>query len=169
MTAGRVTAPMTPVPVPRGPEVGELLQTLTGQPVEVGTAAPVLPGRDPALVAVYVTDDLVVGAVLACDLSLAAAAGAALATLPPGVAEQAVASGALAGDLSDNAHEVLNVLVSIFNVSGAPALRLRRVHAVGEQLPDDVRPVLGYVLRRVDLQVDLDGYGGGRLSVVAVG
>jgi hypothetical protein len=169
MTAGRLTAPTTPVPVPRGSEVGELLQTLTGRAVEVGTAAAVLPGRDPALVAVYVTDDVVVGAVLACDLSLAAAAGAALATLPAGEAEQAVAAGALSGDLSDNAHEVLNVLVSIFNVAGAPALKLHRVHAVGEQLPDDVSPVLGYVLRRVDLQVDLDGYGGGRLSVVAVG
>jgi hypothetical protein len=169
MTPGRLTAPTTPVPVPRGSEVGELLQTLTGRPVEVGTAAPVLPGHDPALVAVYVTDDLVVGAVLACELSLAAAAGAALATLPPGEAEQAVAAGALLGDLADNAHEVLNVLVSIFNVARAPALKLHRVHAVGEQLPDDVRPVLGYVMGRVDVQVDIEGYGGGRLSVVAVG
>lgn len=169
MTGARLTAPATPVPVPQAQELGALFETLIGRPVAVGPAAPVLPGRDPALVAVYVTDDLVVGAVLACDLSLAAAAGAALATLPPGEAEQAVTAGTLSGHLSDNAHEVLNVLVSIFNLEGAPALKLHRVHAVGERLPDDVRPVLGYVLRRVDLQVDLDGYGGGRLSLVAVG
>ncbi|MEX2290997.1 MAG: hypothetical protein WD794_11820 [Mycobacteriales bacterium] len=169
MTPGQLATPVVPVPVPQAAQVGELLQTLTGGAVEVAPGPPVLPGREPALVAVYVTDDTVTGAVVACELSLAAHAGAALGAVPVTEAEQALASGVLSADLSENADEVLNVLAAAFNTPGAPALRLYRVYAVGEPLPAEIGRVLGYVMRRVDLQLHIVGYGGGRLSVVAVG
>jgi hypothetical protein len=37
---------------------------------------------------------------------------------------------------------------------------------VGEELPPQLAPVFRYVMCRVDLQVDVAGYGGGRMSVV---
>lgn len=169
MSPGQLTVPVAPVPVPQAAQVAELLQTLSGGAVEVAPGAPVLPGREPALVAVYVTDDAATGAVVACGLSLAAHAGAALGAVPVVEAEQALELGVLSADLAENADEVLNVLAAAFNTPGAPAVRLHRVYAVGEQHPADVGRVLGYVMRRIDLQVDIAGYGGGRLSVVATG
>lgn len=40
---------------------------------------------------------------------------------------------------------------------------------MGEKLPSDVEPMLGYVVRRLDVQIGVAGCGGGRLSVVAIG
>jgi hypothetical protein len=169
MAAGsRLSACPASVPVPRASELGTLLQTLIGHPVEVRPALPVVPDRDHALVAVYVTDGSVTGAVVACELSLAAHAGAALARLSAAEAEQSVAAGTLSAELADNAHEVLNVLTTAFREGRAPDLMLHQVHAVDAQLPLDVGPTLRYVMRRLDVQLEIVGYGGGRLSVVAV-
>jgi hypothetical protein len=163
-------SPVAAVPVPHPKQVRDLFLSLTGKDVEVGPAHPVLVGREPAAVAVYVTDRLATGAVVACDLDLAAYAGGALGLVPVPQLEQARDDGRLSADLADNVHEVLNVLASVFNDSPeAPHLRLHAVHGVGEKLPTDVASMLGFVVRRLDLQVTITGYGGGRLSVVSIG
>jgi hypothetical protein len=169
MTTGQLTAPVAPVPVPSSAQVRELLQTLMSAAVEVAPAAPLLPGRETAVVGVYVTDAEMVGAVVACELPLAAGLGGALGEVPAAEVEQAVAAGGLEGDLVENAAEVLNVLAAAFNGPGAPPLKLGRVHAVGEELPPQLTPVFQYVMCRVDLQVDVAGYGGGRLSLIVAG
>ncbi len=158
-----------PVPVPHPKQVRDLLLALTGRDVEVGRAAPVV-AREPAVVAVYVTDRLATGALAACDLRFAAYAGGALGLVPPPLVEQEVTDGRLSVDLTDNVTEVLSVLGSVFNaLDEAPHLKLHKAHPVGEKLPSDVAAMLGYVVRRVDLQIALHGYGAGRLSVVSVG
>jgi hypothetical protein len=170
MTATPTVSVAAPVPVLELEQGAHLLQTLTGHDVQVRPARPVLPGQDLAVISVYVSDDVVTGAVSAWDLSLATCAGAALGQVPLAEVEEALATGTLSGDLADNFAEVANVLASAFNESpGAPHLQLHQVHAVGEELPDDVALMLRYVVRRVDLEVDIAGYGGGRLSVVAIG
>lgn len=170
MTATPTVSAAAPVPVLELEQVGVLLRTLTGHDTQVRPARPVVPGQDLAAVAVYVSDDAVTGAVAAWDLSLATCAGAALGQVPLPEVEEALATRTLSGDLADNFAEVANVLASAFNESpGAPHLQLHEVHAVGEELPADVAAMLRYVVRRVDLEVDIAGYGGGRLSVVAVG
>jgi hypothetical protein len=166
MTTGQLTAAVAPVPVPSSAQVGELLQTLMSAAVEVAPARPLLPGPEAAVVGVYVTDAEALGAVVACELSLAAGLGGALGEVPAAEVEQAVTAGGLSGDLAENAAEVLNVLAAAFNGPGAPSLKLDRVHAVGEELPPQLAPVFRYVMCRVDLQVDVAGYGGGRMSVV---
>ncbi len=159
-----------PVPVPHPKQVRDLFLGLTGKDIEVGPVNPVVPGRDPALVAVYVTDKLGTGAAVACDLPLAAYAGAALGLVPLPRAQEAIASGLLPDDLAENFYEVVNILASVFNENPeAPHLKLYKVHAVGEKLPTDVAASLGYVVRRLDLKVDVSGYGAGRLSSVSIG
>ncbi len=166
----QITAPVAPVPVPHPKQVRDLFLSLTGKEVEVGPAHPVFVGREPAAVAVYVTDKLGTGAVAACDLDLAAYAGGALGLVPLPQIEQARTDQQLTGDLSDNVYEVLNILASVFNeVPAAPHLKLHTVHGVGDKLPTDVASMLGYVVRRLDLQVTITGYGAGRLSVVSIG
>lgn len=161
---------VAPVPVPHPNQIRDLFLSLTGRDVELGTAHPVFPGRDLAAVSVYVTDKLDTGAVVACDLSLAACAGAALGLVPLSQVEAALAAQSLSPDLDDNFYEVANVLASVFNENPeAPHLQLHKVHKVGEQLPNDVVSMLGYVVRRMDVKIDIAGYGGGRLTVVSIG
>lgn len=168
MSSGQLTVPV-PVPVPGAAQVGDLLQALAGCDVDVVPGEPVLPGRQAALVAVYVTDEDRAGAVVVCELPLAAHLGGALGTVPAAEIEQSLALGGLSPDLAENAHEVLNVVAAAFDAPGAPALKLDRVHSAGEQLPAEVARTLTYVVRRVDLQVQVAGYGGGRLSVISLG
>jgi hypothetical protein len=165
----RPADPAAPVPVPHPKQVRDVFLGVTGREVEVGPVDPVVPGRDPAAVAVYVTDRTATGAVVACDLPLAAYAGGALGLVPLPQVEEAVAAERLTGDLSENVGEVLNILASVFNESAdAPHLKLHKVHPVGERLPTDLVSMLGYVVRRLDLRVEISGYGAGRLSVVSI-
>lgn len=158
-----------PVPVPHAKQVRDLFLGLTGRDIEVGRADPVVPNRDFAVVAVFVTDKLQTGAVVACDLPLAAYAGAALGLVPLPKVEQALADGVLPDDLAENFHEVVNIMASVFNENPeAPHLKLHKVHAVGEKLPTDVASCLGYVMRRLDLGIEVQGYGSGRLSCVSI-
>ena len=166
----QLAAPVAPVPVPHPKQIRDLFLSLTGRDVELATAHPVVPGRDPAAVSVYVTDKLETGAVVACDLSLAAYAGAALGLVPLPQVQEALTAETLTPDLSDNFYEVVNILASVFNENPeAPHLKLHKVHAAGEKLPTDLASMLGYVVRRMDVKIDIAGYGGGRLSVVAIG
>src|SRR5687768_1623032 len=80
---------LAPVPVPHPKRVRELLDTLVGRLVEVSPADPVRP-RDAAAVAVFVTDALGTGAVVACDLALTARLGGALGLVPVAQVEQAL-------------------------------------------------------------------------------
>lgn len=159
-----------PVPVPHPKQIRDLFLGVTGKDIEVGPVNPVVPGRDFATVAVYVTDKLATGAAVACDLPLAAYAGAALGLVPLPRAEEAITLGVLPDDLAENFYEVVNIMASVFNENpAAPHLKLYKVHAVGEKLPSDVASSLGYVVRRLDLKVEVEGYGWGRLSCVSIG
>ncbi len=159
-----------PVPVPHPKQIRDLFLGLTGKDIEVGPVNPVVPGRDAAVVAVFVTDKTATGAAVACDLPLAAYAGAALGLVPLPQAQEAIDRGVLPEDLSENFAEVVNIMASVFNEHPeAPHLKLYKVHAVGEKLPTDVAASLGYVVRRLDLKVDVAGYGAGRLSSVSIG
>lgn len=169
MATNQLVPHAPPVTVPRPEQVRGVFLGLIGKDVEVAPARPVLPGQEPAAVAVYVTGEGAVGAVAACDLALAAYAGAAFGEVPLSEVEQCLAAGQLSADLADHVAEVANVLVSAFNQDvEAPPLQLQKMHPVGEELPADVAAMLRYVVRRLDVAVVIAGYGGGRLSAVAI-
>ncbi|WHP18999.1 hypothetical protein [Cellulomonas sp. ES6] len=64
--------------------------------------------------------------------------------------------------------EILNVTAALFNVGDAPHLKLDAVYAPRDPLPADVAQwVLAYV-RRLDLEVEVSGYGRGCASVLVI-
>jgi hypothetical protein len=157
-------------PLPGAKDVRDLLEGMLGRDVELTTGgAMVDPGADSgAQVGVYVDRNLGLRAIVVADLPLAARAGAAIALMPAGAAEVAIEEGQLSPALYENAYEILNVTASLFNAEGAPHVKLDACYAPGEALPADVAQwVLAYV-RRLDLDVDVKGYGPGRLSVLAL-
>ena len=157
-------------PLPNAKDVRDLLEGMLGREVDVTTGgAMVDPGAaDGAQVGIYVDRNLGLRALVLADLPLAARAGAAIALMPAGGAEVAIEESALSQALFENAYEILNVMASLFNVGEHPHVKLDGCWAPGDAVPADVAQwVLSYV-RRLDLDVDVKGYGPGRLSVLAL-
>ena len=161
-----MTTPLAVV-LPDAKAVKDMLTGLVGKPVGVTPGAPVTPTpRSPVSVAVYVDPAMAVNALCVMDLGLSAWTAGALALLPPGGVQDAVEEdGELTSMLTEALHEVVNVLSALFNVPGAPHSKLYRLYAPGDDLPGDVAGRLAD-FNRLDLAVDVPGYGRGGLSLV---
>jgi hypothetical protein len=153
--------------LPAAKDVRDMLTGLVGKSVAVAPGGPVTPTPDkPVAVAVYVDPHLAVNALCVLDLGAAAYTGAALALLPPGGAQDAVEEDReLTGMLVEALHEVVNVLSALFNVPGAPHSKLHKLYAPGDDLPGDIVGMLAN-FNRLDLAIEVPGYGKGALSLV---
>jgi hypothetical protein len=153
--------------LPAAKDVRDMLAGLVGRNVTVSPGAPVTPSPDrPVAVAVYVAPDMSVNALCLMDLAAAAYTGGALALLPPGGCQDAVEEdGELSAMLVEALHEVVNVLSALFNTPGAPHSKLHRLYAPGEEVAGDLAGMLAG-FNRLDLAVDIQGYGKGSLSLV---
>jgi hypothetical protein len=153
--------------LPTSKDVKDMLTGLVGRPVTVAPGAPVTPTeRSPVSVAVYVDPQLNVNALCVMDLALSAWTGGALAMLPPGGVQDAVEEdGELTTMLTEALHEVVNVLSAMFNVPGAPHSKLHKLFAPGDDVDGDIAGMLA-AFNRLDLAVEVPGYGKGKLSLV---
>jgi hypothetical protein len=152
-------------PLPGRAAVRSLVEDLVGRPVELTDAGPV-PSKASNVVAVYVSDQLTMTAVAVVDLAGAARIGGALGMLPRGGVDDAVDDGELSELLRDNCYEVLNVLAAVFNVPGAPHVRLYEMYGPNTSLPSDVATLAQVLGNRLDVVLSIAGYGDVHLSVV---
>jgi hypothetical protein len=142
---------------------------MLGRDITVAPAEPWAPTlHDLGAVAVYVDDGCRLRALICCNLELSVALGASIALIPAKMAANSVDDQRLTQDMAENLHEVLNILASLFNPPNAPHVRLHALHLPGEPPPADLSARLRAWGARVDLQIEVDGYGGGRLSLVLV-
>lgn len=161
---------MSDTPLPSAQEVRELIEGLLGRDVQVLTGGRIVDPAEPggAMVGSYVDRLLRLRALVVLDLALAARVGAAIGLVPNRVSEADVADLELSDALADNAAEVLNVTASLFNAEDAPHLRLDGVTQPGQPLPHDVARWVKAYVPRLDLTVDIAGYGEGAISVLLV-
>ena len=155
------------VELPAPKDVRDMLAGLVGKDVTVSPGAPVTPAENrPVAVAVYVDPQMTINALCLTDLGASAYTAGALALLPPGGCQDAVEEdGELTPFLVEALHEVVNVLSALFNVPGAPHSKLHKLYAPGADLPGDIVGMLA-AFNRIDLVVDVHGYGYGNLSLV---
>jgi hypothetical protein len=153
------------LPVPKA--VKDLFEELLGRPVTVGIGEPFRAADLQAnpLVSTYVDDRMTVRAVVGMDLPLAAYAGAALGLIPAGGAEACIEDQELSANMAENVTEVCNILSSLLNHEGQPRLRMHETHLPGQPAPGDATGQLQAIGRRLDLIVDVQGYGHGRMAV----
>ncbi|WP_029434214.1 hypothetical protein [Blastococcus sp. URHD0036] len=153
--------------LPTSKDAKDMLSGLVGKPVAVAPGAPVTPTeRSPVSVAVYVDPQLNVNALCVMDLALSAWTAGALAMLPPGGVQDAVEEdGELSSMLTEALYEVVNVVSALFNVPGAPHSKLHKLFAPGDDIDGDIAGMLA-AFNRLDLQVEVPGYGKGNLSLV---
>jgi hypothetical protein len=158
---------MTTVLLPAAKDVRDMLSGLVGKEVAVSPGAPVTPEPNrPVTVAIYTAPDMSVNALCVMDLGASAYTAAALALLPPGGAQDAVEEDKeLSPMLLEALHEVVNVLSALFNTPGAPHSKLNKLVADGEDIPGDIAGMLAN-FNRIDLTVEVPGYGKGGLSLV---
>jgi len=152
------------LPLPK--EVKDLFDDLLGRSVDLTPADPVKTAEIPrTLVALYVDNGRKLRAVVGLDFELTAFAGAAIGLIPVGGAEACIEDKELSKMIGENAAEVCNVFTSLLNKAGAEHLKMHQTFLPGNPPPVDA---VGYLLaigRRLDLIVDVSGYGAGRFSM----
>lgn len=152
-------------PLPSRLAVRELVGDLIGRDLEIGDAEPI--ANDPTnVIAVYTTDGNIPTAVSVTTLAGACWIGSALGMLPKGGAEDAIKEGVLPEMMGDCCYEVLNVLSAVFNVPEAPHVRLFAMYRPGDDIPNDVMAMTQILGSRLDISMDIAGYGVAPLSVV---
>ncbi len=163
---GREGQGTTPL-LPAAKEVRDLFSGLLGRPVTVRPGVPVTPAEDrPVSLAVYVDPYLAVTALCVMDPDLSAYAGGALALLPPGGIRDAVEEGGgLPAVLAEALYEMVDVLSALLNPPGARHSKLYKLYLPGQELPTDLA-TMAAAFHRLDLDVEVPGYGSGPLSLV---
>lgn len=147
--------------------VRDLLAELTGRAVSIGSTDPYAPeSSETPTYALYVDQHLRTLAVVACDLELSALIGAAVATVPAGGVEDELETRRLSSRTVGALTTVLRRLGELLDPGPGRSVRMHAVYPPGVVPPNDV-PVYACTLgHRLDLQVEIRGYGRGRLCVV---
>ena len=158
---------MSTVLLPAAKDVRDMLSGLVGKEVSVSPGAPVTPEPNrPVTIAIFTAPDMSVNALCVMDLGASAYTAAALALLPPGGAQDAVEEDKeLSPMLLEALHEVVNVLSALFNTPGAPHSKLNKLVPDGDEVPGDIAGMLAG-FNRLDLAIEVPGYGKGALSLV---
>ncbi len=159
-----MSAPLAPSILPAPKDVRDLLEGLLGKDVAVAPGDPVSL-NDGAALAVYVDPQLRTNAVCLMDVPLAAWCAGALALLPKGGLEDAIDEGELSDMHLEVVYEVVNVAAALFNGGGVTHSRLYKLYAPGEAVPGDLAG-LAAGFNRIDLDVEVAGYGSGAMSIV---
>jgi hypothetical protein len=154
-------------PLPVAKEVKDLLEELLGRSVSVSPGDPISAAdlSQQMLVSVYVDDAMKMRAVVGMDFPLTVYAGAAIGLIPAGGAQACIDDKQLTPMIAENVTEVCNILSSLLNREGAPHVRMYQTYLPGQMAPADA---VGYLLalgRRLDLNVDVQGYGKGRFAI----
>ncbi len=125
------------------------------------------PIEPPWVVSVYRGADDAIRVVCLCELPVACNAGAALSMMPEAVVSESVAAGHLSESLLENFREVMNIASTFLSRQGV-RVALREIVNPPEAAPPDVLRRALTSKTRIDAEISLPGYGGGRLMFAAV-
>jgi hypothetical protein len=112
-------------------------------------------------------DGRVIGGCFA-DKAFAAHAGAALSLVPAAVAHESIAADQPEEILMENFAEVLNICSRLFDRGSDQRVTLRAVEEAGTPRSPTSLDMLRNPARRHDLELDIDGYGKGRVVLALV-
>jgi hypothetical protein len=100
-----------------------------------------------------------------CDRALVAYAGAAFSLVPAGAAEDSLAEAELDEVLVENFAEILNICSRLFEGGTGQRVTLSNIEEPGTPASAVSREMLKNPVKRLDLEVDIAGYGKGRLAL----
>jgi hypothetical protein len=158
---------VTTSPLPHPKEIKDMFTDMLGRDIAVTVCDPFTPVAGELYTsALYVDDVKSLHMVAGMDLALSAFAGAAIGLVPAGGAEGMIEDRELTPMVRDNLFEVLNIFSALFNKPETPHLKIHQMFAIGENPPADVIVLMKALGMRLDLKIEVAGYGAGRLAVV---
>lgn len=149
-------------------QVGELFETLVGRNVSASKGKPqFLRPTNKLTVASYQShesSDLVGAAVF--DMGISVYASAALSMIPASGVSGAVKTGAMPPNIAENLAEIFNIASQLFATGdGEDHSRLNEHYAAVKEVPADLQKAIkGAMKKKVDVKIDIDGYGLGLTS-----
>jgi hypothetical protein len=153
--------------LPSADTFDRLLGDLLGRKVSSRVCGPNERVRYPFGAAVYDSADHTLTVVVLYELGTACSLAAALSLLPPAVAAESVKSGTLSEQLRENFHEVMNVASHYLAGTGL-RISLQTVFPPPEVAPPKLLKGALTGASRIDLELSIAGYEGGRLCFVAL-
>lgn len=153
--------------LPQIKSVKDMLTDLLGRDVDVLAIDHWTPEpNEVGVIAEFVDDQQQVRAVAILDLALSVFAGAAIGMLPPGGAQDMVGDHELTPLVQENLFEVLNIASALFNTPGNAHVKIGALLGPEMVVPAQIAPLIPRVTGRLDLAVDIHGYGNGRLGLI---
>lgn len=154
--------------LPTAKDFKDLVEGLLGRDTTLSDSTTRVTDDDLTVVGVYVNQARQIAACAAFDLPLAIYLGAAVALAPPGGAQDMVADGELTAMVTENLFEIFNVLSALFHSDADTQVTLGGMYVPGDALPPQAAAWLSAPTGRLDLDVEVSGYGSGR-AVLATG
>lgn len=153
---------MASLPTPK--EVSKALTVMLRRNV-TAVAAPVKPAgiKTAGLYSSSNTNTTV--AICMADIPFAAYAGAALSMIPAGAAQDCIKANELDEMMQDNFGEVLNMCSRLFGEQDNKRIVLTNKIFPPSALPNDVNQSLSEGANKLDLEIEIDGYGKGSIAM----
>lgn len=150
----------------RTERIGKLFEDLLGRKVIVkATAAFPVSGGNPTLTGVYETSEGTVLAACVCEMALVLHGGAALCLVPMYEAQEHAKAKKWDPSLVENFKEILNVCGQLFCEPQSPRVRLQGVCLGPEAVPEGAARLIAKPGKRLDVQLSITGYEGGRMAI----
>jgi len=159
---------MSKIHMPEVAELGEQLRVLLGRTTKATEAGSPHIFEDSCHTARYLTRDDQLVVLCQVDLTVAAAMGASLAMIPASAAEEAIKDGDLGENLTDAYCEVANIMASLLCKDGYPHVRWVSIEKSIDALSESDKAILASPSERIDIEVEFEGYGGGKMSIITI-
>jgi hypothetical protein len=155
-------------PLPNPNDFVKLVGMLVGQQPRVGKGTPLTAIKGNSI-ATYVNASKSIVYAAIVDTPFVVSAGAALAMIPPGVANDCIKSGKPTDGMAENAYEVLNVSASLFNDIPGTSLHVKLDKLQpAVSAPAELTSKLARPLARVDMLVTIPGYPDSKVSLLSL-
>ena len=156
--------------LPHNKQLKDVFEGLLGRDCTIADASERLePDASPRpAYAVYVDDAGRMSAVALMEFSLVAHTGAALALVPVFGAQAAIEDAVMPANLMENTAEVLNVLAAPLGEASGVHQRLSTTYGPHDDLPPGIAAMGAVLGARLDVLIDIAGYGSGRLAFVGI-
>lgn len=153
--------------IPKATDVATLMKDMLGRGVTAKESKVPLAvnGTWKGVVTEFMTPEGALGSLLVVDLPFACHSGAALTLVPPAAASDSVKGGSISEALLENYYEVANILTALYRPYGRRLIRGRLFTKAGD-LPPNVKNILAGHSKHLYVDVDMQGYGAGRMALL---
>jgi hypothetical protein len=145
--------------------VAGLLSGIVGRAVTAEKAAPFdLRAKAPRIHGVYRDPTTQMPCLVVCDMPFCAYLGGAMLVFPLSAIKDVVRTGMLEEGMLDCVREILNICARIFNDHSHQVFQ--ELYTTPAQLPQDAAALMKSPEGRIDMGIDVAGYGSGQVTIL---